>query len=439
MDYKQSLSYLYSLGHEVLAAKFGLENIQTLLERLRHPEREFKSVIVAGTNGKGSVSAMIESIARAAGHRTALYTSPHLVRIEERIRVLGEEISEADFARIATNVRAASEALMAEGKLAAPPTYFEQVTAIALVYFYERGVELAVLEVGLGGRLDSTNAVDRILSVVTSIDFDHQYILGDTIAEIAAEKAAIIKQGARVVIGRQKYEEASEVLMRRCIEESVPPVFANQPSYIGVNDLGRMCFDYESMQTHYSRIVLGLRGRHQAENAAAAIEATEILNDLGFAVAREAIIRGLRDVSWPGRLEFIEDRPSLLLDGAHNPAGARALRAYLDEFWRGPLTLIFGAMGDKDIDAMAGTLFGAAKTIVLTRVSDGRSASNARLGKPALSSSSNVIFTETVRQALSWARSITPLEGLICIAGSLYLVGEVKRLLEEEDQQTSVM
>jgi dihydrofolate synthase/folylpolyglutamate synthase len=439
MDYKQSLSYLYSLGHEVLAAKFGLENIQTLLERLRHPEHAFKSIIVAGTNGKGSVSAMIESIARAAGHRTALYTSPHLVRIQERICVLGQEISETDFARIATNVRAASEALMAEGKLAAPPTYFEQVTAIALVYFYERGVALAVLEVGLGGRLDSTNAVDRILSVVTSIDFDHQYILGNTITEIAAEKAAIIKQGARVVIGRQKYEQASEVLMRRCIEVSAAPVFANQPSYIGVNDLGRMCFDYESTQTNYSRVVLGLRGRHQAENAASAIEAAEILNEIGFAIPREAIIRGLREVSWPGRLEFIEDRPSLLLDGAHNPAGAQALRAYLDEFWRGPLTLIFGAMGDKDIDAMAAALFGAAKTIVLTRVGDGRAASNARLGKPALSSSSNIIFTETVRQALSWARSITPLEGLICIAGSLYLVGEVKRLLEEEDLQTSVM
>src|ERR1044071_4485993 len=344
MDYKQSLSYLYSLGHEVLAAKFGLENIQTLLERLRHPEHAFKSIIIAGTNGKGSVSAMIESIVRAAGHRTALYTSPHLVRIEERIRVLGQEISETDFARIATNVRAASEALMAEGKLAAPPTYFEQVTAIALLFFRDQGVELAVLEVGLGGRLDSTNAVDRILSVITSIDFDHQYLLGDTIPEIASEKAAIIKRGSRAVLGRQKYDEASEALMRRCIEVSVPPVFANQPTDIGVNELGRMSFDYESAHTRYSRIVLGLRGRHQAENAAAAIEAAEVLGELGYTISRESIIKGLRDVSWPGRLEFIEDRPSLLLDGAHNPAGARALRAYLDDFWKGPLTLVFGAV-----------------------------------------------------------------------------------------------
>jgi dihydrofolate synthase/folylpolyglutamate synthase len=439
MDYKQALSYLYGLGHEVLAAKFGLEGIQLLLEKLGRPERAFKSVIVAGTNGKGSVSAMLESIARAAGHRTALYTSPHLVRIQERVRVSGSEISEADFARLATDVRAACEALVSEGKLAAPPTFFEQVTAIALLYFREQGVELAVLEVGLGGRLDSTNAVDRVLSVITSIDFDHQYILGDTIAEIASEKAAIIKPGARAVIGRQKYDEASEVLMRRCIEVSVPPIFANQPTDIGVNELGRMSFDYESAQTRYSRIVLGLRGRHQAENASAAIEAAEALGDLGFRISREAIIKGLRDVYWPGRLELIEDRPRLLLDGAHNPAGARALRAYLDDFWRGPITLVFGAMGDKDIDGMASALFGAASTIVLTRVSDSRSASNARMGKPALGSSSNVIFTETVRQALSWARSITPKGGLVCVAGSLYLVGEVKRLLEEEDQQIAVI
>ena len=439
MDYKQALSYLYGLGHEVLAAKFGLESIQTLLKALANPERGFKSVIVAGTNGKGSVSAMLESIVRKSGHRSALYTSPHLVRIEERIRVAGREISEADFARLATDVRDASEALVSAGRLAALPTFFEQVTAIALLYFREKEAGLAVLEVGLGGRLDSTNAVDPILSIVTSIDFDNQNILGYSIEEIAAEKAAIIKPGSRAVIGRQKYDAASEVLMRRCIEVSVPPVFANQPSDIGVNEHGRMSFDYESAQARYSRIVLGLRGRHQAENAAAAIEAAELLGDLGIRIPREAIIKGLRDVSWPGRLEFIEDRPSLLLDGAHNPAGARALRDYLDEFWRGPITLVFGAMGDKDIDAMAGALFGAASTIVLTRVGDPRAANNARLGRPALLSSSNVIFTETVKQALSWSRSITPPDGLVCVAGSLHVVGEVKRLLDEEDQQPAAM
>jgi dihydrofolate synthase / folylpolyglutamate synthase len=165
----------------------------------------------------------------------------------------------------------------------------------------------------------------------------------------------------------------------------------------------------------------------------------ELLPELGIPIPREAIVKGLRHVSWPGRLELIEDRPPILLDGAHNPAGARSLRVFLDEFWQGPLTLVFGAMSDKNIDAMAAALFGAAKTIVLTRVSDGRAASNARLGKPALGSSSNVIFTETVRQALSWARSVTPPDGLICVAGSLHLVGAVKKLIEEEDQQSMLI
>ncbi|MEK6288633.1 MAG: folylpolyglutamate synthase/dihydrofolate synthase family protein [Acidobacteriota bacterium] len=439
MDFATSIRYLYSLGHEVLAAKFRLESISLLLERLGHPERSFKSVIVAGTNGKGSVAAMIDSIARAASHRCALFTSPHLIRIQERMRYCGREISQTDFARLASAVRAVSEVLVAEGQLAAHPTFFEQVTAIALCYFQQFGAELAILEIGLGGRLDATNAVDRIVSVVTSIDLDHQNILGNTIEEIAPEKAAIIVPGVRAVIGRQQHQAAGEVLMRRCLETGVLPVFANQPAAIKPNEFGRVTFDYESSHTNYTRITLGLRGRHQADNAAAAIEAAELLNESGFPITREAIINGLREVSWPGRLELIDDRPAVLLDGAHNPAGARALRAYLDEFATGPITLVFGAMSDKDIGRMAAELFDAARTIVLTRVRDSRAADNARLGEAALKASRNVIFAETVRQALSWARSVTPPDGLVCVAGSLHLVGEVKRLMEEADSQSAVM
>src|SRR6266404_93898 len=368
MNYEESLRYLYALGHEVLAAKYGLENITLLLEKLDNPERSFKSVIVAGTNGKGSVAAMIDSIARAAGHRCALFTSPHLVRIEERVQVDGEDIGESDFARLASRVRESSEELVALGRLEAAPTFFEQVAAIALSYFQESGAALAVLEAGLGGRLDATNAVDRVLSVVTSIDLDHQNILGNTIEEIAGEKAAIIVPGARALIGRQTHQSAVEVLMRRCLETSVLPIFANAPAQVEAGERGRLTFDYESSHTFYAGVALGLLGRHQVDNAAAAIEAAEILNESGFAVTRENIIEGLRDVRWPGRLEMIEDHPSVLLDGAHNPAGARALRAYLDEFWPGAITLLFGAMGDKDIDRMAGELFDAARTVVLTRV-----------------------------------------------------------------------
>ncbi len=436
MDYSQSLNYLYGLGHEVLAAKFGLESVTLLLEALGRPDQSFRSILVAGTNGKGSVAAMIESIARQAEYRVALYTSPHLIRIEERIRTGGNEISEEEFARLATRVRVASESLLAEGKLEWMPTFFEQVTAIALLHFSDSAVDLAVLEVGLGGRLDATNAVDAIVSVVTSIDFDHQNILGNTITEIASEKAAIIKPGRRAVIGRQKHKEATEVLMRRCLEVSVLPVFANEATDSSVNDLGRMSFDYESSHTSYSRLMLGLRGRHQVENASAAIETAELLTELGIEIPREAIVTGLREITWPGRLELVEDRPPILLDGAHNVAGARSLKAYLDESWQGHITLIFGVMADKNIEGIATELFPTATTIVLTRVNDRRAASNARMGKSALASSRNVVFTESVRQALSWARSVTPLDGLILVAGSLFLVGEVKRLLAEEEDDS---
>lgn len=439
MNYEESLRYLYSLGHEVLAAKYGLENITVLLDKLGSPQLSFKSAIVAGTNGKGSVAAMIDSIARAAGTRCALFTSPHLVRIEERIQVDGEDIGESDFARLASRVREASEALVAIGRLEAAPTFFEQIAAIALCYFQESEAALAVLEVGLGGRLDATNAIDRVLSVITSIDLDHQNILGKTIEEIAGEKAAIIVPGARAVIGRQAHQAAAEVLMRRCLATSVLPTFANAPAQIEAGERGHLTFYYESSHTFYSRIPIGLLGRHQADNAAAAIEAVEVLNESGFGVTRENIIDGLRDVRWPGRLEMIEDHPSILLDGAHNPAGARALRAYLDEFWSGAITLVFGAMGDKDIDRMASELFDAARTVVLTRIRDSRAAGNARLGEAALNRARNVIFTETVKQALSWARSVSPRDGLVCVAGSLHLVGEVKRLMEEEDSQIAML
>jgi dihydrofolate synthase/folylpolyglutamate synthase len=437
MNYSESVSYLYQLGHEVLSAKFRLETIRALLDELNSPEVAFKSVIVAGTNGKGSTAALIEAAARTAGHRTGLYTSPHLVRIEERIRVQGDEISPGDFARQASLVREAGEKLVNAGRLAAVPSFFEQVTASAFLHFREQGVELAVLEVGLGGRLDATNIVEPIVAVVTSVDLDHQDILGNDIGQIAAEKAAVIKPGARAVIGRQAHPAASEVLMRRCLEVNVLPAFAGDPEVINTTDDGRLIFNYESAKSKYAGILLGLRGRHQVENAACAIEAVESLNDAGFTIGRDALIKGLRHVSWPGRLEFTDQSPKLLLDGAHNPAAARRIRQYLEEFSPSPVTLVFGAMSDKDISGMASELFDRARTIVLTRVHDPRAASGALLGKAALGTSRNVIFTESVKQALSWARSVTPAGGLILATGSLHLVGEVKRLLEEEDQQTA--
>ncbi|MEN3333955.1 MAG: dihydrofolate synthase / folylpolyglutamate synthase [Blastocatellia bacterium] len=432
MDFQQSLAYLYSLGHEVLAAKFGLENIRCLLDALGRPERAFRSVIVAGTNGKGSTAAMLESIVRLAGHRTALYTSPHLVRLEERIRVAGKEISEIDFARHAAQVRTVSEALVHSGRLTALPTFFEQLTAIALNYFCEREVELSVLEIGVGGHEDAVNVVNPIATVITAIDYDHQNLLGNTIAEITSVKAGVIKPATPVIIGRQRHLAAMEGLMRRCLEIKALPVFANEPANVSLRDDGQVAFDYDSSHSQYTRIVLGLKGRHQAENATAAIEAAELLSELGFNIPRAAIVKGLRRVHWPGRLELLDERPCLLLEGAHKRAGARTLRAYLDEFWNNRVVLIFGAMSDKDIAGMASELFSAAKTIFLTRLNDPRAASPAALSRLSLSPTNNLISTESVQQALAWARSVTPPDGLICATGSLQLIGEVKRLIETE-------
>jgi dihydrofolate synthase/folylpolyglutamate synthase len=435
MDYSESLAFLYGLGHEVLSAKYGLESIGKLLQALGWPQSSFSSVIVAGTNGKGSTAAMIEAALRAAGHRTALYTSPHLIRIEERIRVAGQQIPQDLFADLATRVRGAAEELISSRELESHPTFFEQVTAIAMLYFQEASAELAILEVGLGGRLDATNIVDPVVAVVTSIDFDHKEILGSEITQIASEKAAVIKSGSTAVVAMQHHRAALDVVAARCEALAVSWTLASEPMNITASLDGRLRFDYESANCSYQGVELGLRGRHQAQNAAAAIEALAALSRSGLAVPKDAVSDGLRCVTWPGRIELIEGEPPLLLDGAHNPGGARRLRQYLDEFCAGPITLVFGVMADKDMIGIAAELFPAASTIVLTRVKDRRAATGAQLGKAALGASCNVIFTETVRQALSWARSITPRHGTICAAGSLYLIGEIEQLIEDEDSQ----
>lgn len=434
MTYQEALAYLEWLGHEMLRARFGLEKIRRLLAELGDPQTAYPSIIIAGTNGKGSTAAMVEAILRHAGMRTGLYTSPHLVRVEERIRVLGREIASGEFAALATRVRAVSEALLARGEIEARPTYFEFLTAIGFDYFRERGIEIAVLEVGLGGRLDATNVAPPFLSLITSIDIDHEQYLGSTIASIAREKAMIIKPGARAVIARQ-HPEARAVLFARCRECEVSPVWADEAvEILGCEPDGRFAFAYRAASGARRSIRLALRGRHQIENALVAIRAAEALRELGYAISDEAIRLGLESVEWPGRLEILgPSSPVLLLDGAHNMAGARAVRAYLEEFARRPLTLVFGTMRDKRITEMAAELFPLADVLIMTRVPDERAAPlellleqtddlRRRLGRPAEA-------VEPVEAAFDRAWERTPPEGMICVTGSLYLVGEAKKWL----------
>jgi len=401
MRYEESVQYLLSLGHETLTIKLGLRNTELLLQSLDNPEHSFPSVQIAGTNGKGSTAAMLDSICRAAGINAGLYTSPHLVSITERIRIAGKDISEDDFARHTTTVRDAAHGLPESKQIEALPTFFEHVTAIALLAFREAGIELAILETGMGGRLDSTTAAKAGIVAITSIAMDHEQYLGQTIESIASEKAAIIRPGVTAVIGKQD-PRALSVLLRRCEETGVQPILAVPPS---------------------EPIRVGLRGKHQLENAAVAIRVAENLS-----ISREAIFAGLEAASHPGRLELIPNEPPVLLDGAHNPAGAEALREYLLEFGRKPLTMVFGAMSDKKLDRIGEILFPLADNLILTRIDNPRSASLDVLETIATQfARGSVSKSKTIGDAFHAALHQTPREGLICVTGSLYLIGEWKK------------
>jgi dihydrofolate synthase / folylpolyglutamate synthase len=404
MSFAEAVQYLLSLGHETLAIKLGLRNTELLLAALSNPERAFPAVQIAGTNGKGSTAVMLESICRAAGIRTGLYTSPHLVSITERIRIAGVEITPEDFARHTATVRRVSEELIAREEIEALPTFFEQVTAIALVAFREARVELAILETGLGGRLDSTTAARAGIVGITGIAMDHEQYLGDTLTSIASEKAAVIRPGVTAVIGEQS-PEALDVLLKRCAEVGVEPLL-------------------EPGRDFYKNFTLSLRGAHQIQNASVAIRLAEALRRHGFSISDEQIAVGLATATHAGRLELISP---FLLDGAHNPAGARALRNYLEEFEHGPLTLIFGAMSDKRLDQIAEILFPPADRLILTTVANPRSALLETLAPLAKQFARGVVIeTHSSAEAMRVAIAQTPKDGLICVTGSLYLIGELR-------------
>ena len=428
MNFEESRSYLYSLGNEVETMKLGLANITALLAALGKPHNKYKKVQVAGTNGKGSVCAFLDSICREANIRTGLYTSPHLVSITERIKIDGVDIAEDKFARLATQVRETADSLVAEGKLDYRPTFFEQVTAIALLAFAEHKVQLAILETGLGGRYDATSAANAEIAAITRIDLDHQDYLGETIEEIAAEKAAIIREDSSVVIGRQS-EPAIKVILDRCRQLGVTPNFELYSPWT-VTSSGPEIVTVETIRCVYSDVSLGLKGKHQIENAETALNIVQSLKyDLGMGIEAEgAIVQGLEKARHPGRLEYMG---RFILDGAHNSAGARALSAYLEDFVRAPITLIFGAMREKAVGETAAILWPMAEKVVLTQPSNSRALTAEELSRAAPKSfdKGKIFNTGTVEEAIERARSITPSNGVIVVTGSLYLVGEVMGLL----------
>jgi dihydrofolate synthase/folylpolyglutamate synthase len=431
MNFDEAIQYLLSLGHETLALKLGLRNTELLLENLASPHKSFESVQIAGTNGKGSTAVVLDSICRHAGIRTGLFTSPHLISVTERIRIDGCEISKDNFAKYASEVRVAAESLVARGKLEALPTFFEHVTAIALLAFREAEISLAILETGLGGRLDATTVAEAETVAITPLALDHQEHLGETLEEIAAEKAAIIRPGVTAIIAPQT-PPALDVILRRCAECNVQPsVDECQIEIENATTDGRFRVTVDTREGRYENVLLGLRGRHQIINVAVAIRLAESLRRRGFAMPAASIVKGIVTARHAGRLELVEGQPSLLLDGAHNPSGAQALREFLSEFVHVPLTLVFGAMKDKRLGEIAAILFPAAEQLILTEPDNPRAAGVADLHRLAetIVDQKNILAAPSVRQALHQAKEVTPSGGLICVTGSLYLVGEVKEIM----------
>jgi dihydrofolate synthase/folylpolyglutamate synthase len=422
------LAFLFSL--ERLGMKFGLENMTTLCAALGNPERAFSSVLVGGTNGKGSVTAMASAALDAAGHCVGRYTSPHLERLEERFVIRECEIETSELRTAAGTVQQAAEQLVQQGTLSGPPTFFECATAIAFELFRRHDVTIAILEVGLGGRLDATNIVSPIAAAITSIDFDHQAQLGDTLTSIAAEKAGIIKPGIPVVCGPLP-AEADRVMVDTCRERSAQLIRAlDRVAVRSRMEGGDTIVSLRSPAHDIGDIQLALRGRHQIVNAAVAMGLLEEVGARGFEVSEAAIVAGLTRAQWPGRLERLTwHDAAVLLDAAHNPAGARALASYLCEAGWGGSTLVFGAMKDKDVGGILAPLLPEVARVICTTAASPRAIGATELAGLARSLSAGEQSIESVEDPASAVRAACLPGSRVVVAGSIFLVGPLRGIL----------
>jgi dihydrofolate synthase/folylpolyglutamate synthase len=457
MSYENAVASMFALGHELSQTpsnKFDLAHMRVLLKAMNHPERVFPSVLIAGTNGKGSTAATLASILRASGLKTGLYTSPHLVRINERIRVNGKEISDRDFARLHGDVDRVAERLIAQEELPWHPSFFEMMTAIAFAHFAAEHVDLAVLEVGMGGRLDATNVVEPLVSIIADISLDHQKFLGNTVGEIAGEKVGIMRPGG-VVVTLPQQPEANDVIGNAILElvargvsavQYVPPISPASTPYLVSSAANKSKTtageDRQPFLCRYPLHVMGkqilvetpLVGRHQLRNVALAIAAAEELSKLGIAgITPDSLARGIRETHWPGRFQVIPARadwPEVVLDVAHNPAGAWALRSALSERYDDrPLIFVFGAMRDKAISEMTEILFPLADRVIVTRPENPRSASPEEIRQAGSRTGTEIETVPEIGAALERARSVSGLEAVVVVTGSIYLVGEAMRWL----------
>lgn len=453
MSYETAVAQMYALGHELAQTpshKFDLAHMRVLLASLGHPEKRVPAVLVAGTNGKGSTAATLASILQASGLNTGLYTSPHLIRINERIRLNGKAIGDDDFALLHDVVDRTVERLVEDGDLPWHPSFFEMLTAMAFEYFARSRPDIVVLEVGMGGRLDATNVVEPRLSVITDISLDHQKYLGETIAEIAREKAGIIRAGGAVITLPQ-LPEANDIIGNAILDLGaravnavpyVPPMSPGSPSSITRNGAGTGIWNRYPLEVMGEQILVEspLAGRHQLRNLALAIAAAVELREQGISeITPEAIVRGIHATEWPGRFQVVPaagGNPEYVLDVAHNPAGAWALRSTLSAAYENSgsareITMVFGVMRDKAMTEIAEILFPIATTVIATNANNPRSASPEEIRKAAarVASGSDIEEVSNVGEALERARKVAGAGGLVVITGSIYIVGEAMRML----------
>jgi len=426
MNYTEALAYIESLGK--FGIQLGLVRIEALLDHLDHPEREFRSVHVTGTNGKGSTTAMLASMLTEAGIRTGMYTSPHLVDYPERMRLNGLDISRECFAGVIDQTRSAVEAMMAEGQES--PTEFEVLTAAAFLWFAQEQAELVVVEVGLGGLLDSTNVIVPELSVITNVTLDHMDRCGYTVEAIARHKAGIIKPGVPVVTGASGealsvIETAAKRARAEC-DVLGRDFLVTDNLYENGWQFFRLAVGQEAPETYRTRML----GRHQADNAALAIRTCQWLGRSESRLTAEVIRAGLAKAKWPGRFEVFPGSPVLVLDGAHNPDGIRTLRRTLDDIFPGrSVVFLFGVLSDKDHAEMTRILFGKTDRAVVVRPNSARAAAVEDIAREILGHASEIETADSIAEGLLRAKRWAGPTGLVCAAGSLYMIGEVRQLI----------
>jgi dihydrofolate synthase/folylpolyglutamate synthase len=424
MNHHDTLEYLNRKGNEVQMMHLGLHRTRAMMQALGNPQDTYPSIHIAGTNGKGSVAAMSESILRHAGMVTGLYTSPHLVRVEERLRVNGEQISPRRFSALATRIRKTEASLLKKKILDRPLTTFEFLTCCAFLHFAQEKVDIAVFEVGLGGKLDATNIVHPLVSAITGISLDHQNYLGRTLTKIAAEKAGIIKEGVPVISGcsapapRRVILNQAKAVQAPLLEIGRDAAIRNMRA-----TRGHYTFDLRTPLREYKNLRLSLAGEHQTRNAAIAVMAMEALKS--FTIKVGDIRSGLAHTGWSGRLDAYQSRKRTLLDGAHNPEGAQLLRDFLIKEKEKEVHLVFGVVRDKNIQGIGSAIFPVAAGIHLTPLTNTRSADPSEVAALHKRYRSRMKIHADMREALNSAWDECSATGLVVVTGSLYLVGEL--------------